>query len=321
MALKDFGMSRDHTHPHHDHHGQDHAGHSHAPADFGRAFAIGVALNATIVVLQAVYGVMANSLALLADAGHNLSDVVGLLLAWGAASLGKRSPTAAFTYGFGRTTILAALANAMLLLGATGAIAWEAARRFAEPQPVHGVTVVVVAVIGIAINGATALMFMRGRAGDINIRGAFLHMVSDAVVSAGVVVAALVILFTGWQWVDPAMSLAIVVVIALGTWGLLKQSVGMVVDAVPEGIDPDRVAEHLRALGGVTAVHDLHIWPLSTTSTALTAHLVLATDRLDDDFTAAVAQELKTRFRIDHVTLQYETGKGAPCALEPAHVI
>jgi cobalt-zinc-cadmium efflux system protein len=319
-------MSHDHKHPHHDHHGHDHAGHSHAghahaPANFDRAFALGVGLNTAFVVIEAIYGLMANSLALLADAGHNLSDVAGLLLAWGAAWLSRRRPTATRTYGYGGTSILAALGNAVLLLVALGAVGWEAIHRFETPQPVQGVTVMVVAGIGIAINTATALLFLRGRDQDINIRGAFLHMAADAGVSAGVVVAALVILRTGWLWLDPVVSLAIVAVVAVGTWGLLRASVAMAIDAVPPGIDVEAVAAHLRSLDGVQEVHDLHIWPLSTTSTALTAHLVLESDRLDDDFTAAVTKGLKSRFRIDHATLQYETGKGAPCALEPDHVV
>lgn len=316
-------------HPHdHDHGDHTHDGlgagaghsHSHAPANFDRAFAIGVALNVGFVAIEATYGVIANSLALLADAGHNLSDVAGLLLAWGAVWLGRRTPTAKRTYGFGRTSILAALANAVLLLVAIGAIAWEAIRRFEAPQPVEGGTVMVVAAIGIVINTATALLFMRGRKGDINIRGAFLHMAADAGVSAGVVVAGLVITMTGWLWLDPVVSLVIVVVIALGTWGLLKDSVAMAIDAVPPGIDRDEVFAHLQGLEGVTEVHDLHIWPLSTTSTALTVHLVRSDDRIDDAFTAKVTEALKDRFGIGHATIQFETGQIA-CDLKPDHVV
>ncbi len=314
-----------HDHDHADHAHEGHRGgaghsHSHAPASFDRAFAIGVALNVGFVAIEATYGVIANSLALLADAGHNLSDVAGLLLAWGAVWLGRRAPTAKRTYGFGRTSILAALANAVLLLVAIGAIAWEAIRRFEAPQPVEGGTVMVVAAIGIVINTATALLFMRGRKGDINIRGAFLHMAADAGVSAGVVVAGLVITMTGWLWLDPVVSLVIVVVIALGTWGLLKDSVAMAIDAVPPGIDRDEVFSHLQGLEGVKEVHDLHIWPLSTTSTALTVHLVRSDDRIDDAFTAEVADALKDRFGIGHATIQFETGQMA-CDLEPDHVV
>lgn len=234
--------------------------------------------------------------------------------------LGRRAPTAKRTYGFGRTSILAALANAVLLLVAIGAIAWEAIHRFQSPQPVEGGTVMVVAAIGIVINTATALLFMRGRKGDINIRGAFLHMAADAGVSAGVVVAGLVITFTGWLWLDPVVSLGIVVVIALGTWGLLKDSVSMAIDAVPDGIERDEVFAHFQGLDGVKEVHDLHIWPLSTTSTALTVHLVRADDRIDDALTARIADELKTRFKIGHATIQFETGN-APCELEPDHIV
>jgi cobalt-zinc-cadmium efflux system protein len=310
-------------HHHHQAHGHDHghgAGHAHGPVSHDRAFAVGVALNLGFVAVEAFYGVLANSLALLADAGHNLSDVAGLLLAWGAAWLSRRRPTPRRTYGYGRTSILAALLNAALLLAAIGAIAWEAVRRFEAPQPVHGGAMMAVAAVGIAINTATALMFARGRKDDLNVRGAFLHMVADAAVSAGVVLAGLVIAYTGWLWLDPAVSLAIVVVIAIGTWGLLKESVAMAIDSVPAGIDRYAVEAHLKALDGVTQVHDLHIWPLSTTSTALTVHLVRDSERIDDVFTCAVATGLRQRFGIAHATVQIETGH-VPCELEPDHVV
>lgn len=322
--------AHDHGHPEahdHDHSGHDHAGHahgghghSHAPANFDRAFAIGVALNVGFVVVEAAYGIISNSLALLADAGHNLGDVAGLLLAWGAAWLSRRAPTAKRTYGYGRTSILAALANAVLLLVAIGAIGWEAVQRFAHPEPVQGLTVMIVAAIGIAVNGGTALLFMRGRKGDINIRGAFLHMASDAGISAGVVVAGLVMMLTGWLWLDPVVSLLLVAVVAFGTWGLLKDSVALAIDEVPSGISRDDVYAHLQALGGVTDVHDLHIWPLSTTSTALTVHLVCEGDRIDDDLTGRIVEQLKVRFKIDHATIQFETGR-LDCHLEPDHVV
>lgn len=313
------GPGGGHDHADHDHGGHSHAGHghAHAPASFDRAFAIGIGLNITFVAIEATYGVIANSLALLADAGHNLSDVAGLVLAWGATWLGQRKPTAKRTYGYGRTSILAALGNAVLLLVAIGAIAWEAIRRFDAPAPVQGGTVMIVAAIGIVINAATALLFMRGRKSDINIRGAFLHMAADAGVSAGVVLAGLAIVYTGWLWLDPVVSLAIVVVIALGTWGLLKDSVAMAIDAVPESVNRDAVEDHLAAQPGVTAVHDLHIWPLSTTEIALTAHLVRPEGRIDDAFTAQVGAQLKAKFGINHATLQFETGEGPPCALAP----
>jgi cobalt-zinc-cadmium efflux system protein len=314
--------AKDHDH-HHDHdHNHGHGGHAHAhaPANFDRAFAIGVGLNFTFVAIEAVYGVLANSLALLADAGHNLGDVAGLLLAWGAAWLSRRAPTAKRTYGYGRTSILAALANAVLLLVAIGAIGWEAIQRFAAPEPVQGATVMVVAGIGILVNSATALLFMRGRKGDINIRGAFVHMAADAGISAGVVAAGLVILFTGWLWLDPVVSLVLVAVVAVSTWSLLKDSVALAIDEVPSGISRDKVFEHLKGMDGVKDVHDLHIWPLSTTSTALTVHLVCENDRIDDALTAQLVDDLKARFKIDHATIQFETGRLA-CDLEPDHVV
>jgi cobalt-zinc-cadmium efflux system protein len=315
-------MDTGHADHHHGHdHGHSHGhGHSHAPSNFDRAFAIGVVLNTGFVAVEAVYGVLAHSLALLADAGHNLSDVAGLLLAWGAAWLSRRVPTAKRTYGYGRTTILAALANAVLLLVAIGAIAWEAVHRFQAPEAVRSGEVIAVASVGIVINLATALMFMRGGKSDINIRGAFLHMAADAEVSAGVVVAGLVIAYTGWLWLDPAVSLAIVAVIAVGTWGLLRDSALLAVDSVPPHIDAGEVERCLRALTGVADVHDLHIWPLSTTSTALTVHLVCDHDRIDDAATAAITQTLKARFGIAHATIQFETGAVA-CTLEPGHVV
>jgi cobalt-zinc-cadmium efflux system protein len=322
MPAHDHADHEAHDHGGHDHAGHAHGGHghSHAPANFDRAFAIGVALNVGFVVVEAAYGIISNSLALLADAGHNLGDVAGLLLAWGAAWLSRRAPTAKRTYGYGRTSILAALANAVLLLVAIGAIGWEAVQRFAHPEPVQGLTVMIVAAIGIAVNGGTALLFMRGRKGDINIRGAFLHMASDAGISAGVVVAGLVMMLTGWLWLDPVVSLLLVAVVALGTWGLLKDSVALAIDEVPSGISRDDVYAHLQALGGVTDVHDLHIWPLSTTSTALTVHLVCEGDRIDDDLTGRIVEQLKARFKIDHATIQFETGR-LDCHLEPDHVV
>ncbi len=313
----------DHHH-HDDHHGHDHHSHhhdhSHVPANFDLAFGVGVVLNIGFVGVEATYGVLANSLALLADAGHNLSDVAGLLLAWGAAWLSRRPPTGQRTYGFGRTSILAALANGMLLMLAIGAIGWEAVQRFGAPEPIQSRTVMVVAAIGIVINGLTALMFLRGRKDDINLRGAFLHMASDAGISAGVVVAGLVMGLTGWLWLDPVVSLVLVGVVALGTWDLLKDSAAMAIDQVPRGISRDEVHAYLSGLEGVTSVHDLHIWPLSTTSTALSAHLVCADDHINDTLTARIGEALKTRFKIDHPTLQFETGAN-PCPFEPDHVV
>ena len=306
-------MSHDHDHAGH--------GHSHAPASFGRAFAIGTALNIGFVVVEAVYGILAGSMALLADAGHNLSDVLGLVIAWGAATLAKRSPTARYTYGLRSSSILAAFLNALLLLVAITVIAVEAVRRFSEPAPVAGSTVMVVAAIGILVNGVTAWLFASGRKGDLNVRGAFLHMAADAAVSAGVVVAGFIISRTGWSWLDPVTSLVIVAVIAVGTWGLLRDSVNLSLQATPPGLDRDAVAEFLRQCPGVAAIHDLHVWPLSTTETALTVHLLLPEGYPGDSYTADLASMLHDRFGIDHATVQIETDAGTPCQLEPDTVI
>ena len=296
------------------------AGHVHAPASFGRAFAIGIALNTAFVLVEAGYGIAANSMSLLADAGHNLSDVLGLLIAWIAAVLSKRPPTARFTYGLRSSSILAALFNAVFLLMAVGAIGWEAILRLLNPQPVAGLTVIVVAALGIAINGVSAWLFASGRKGDLNIRGAYLHMAADAAVSAGVVGAGAIILFTGWLWLDPVVSLVIVAVIVWGTWSLLRESLSMSLDAVPPGIAPDEVQTFLAGLSGVTDVHDLHIWSMSTTEVALTAHLVRSQAGLDDDFLHDTVHELEHRFHIRHATLQIESG-ARECRLAPAHVV
>lgn len=302
-------------------HDHGHA-HSHAPANFGRAFAIGIALNTGFVVIEAVFGVLAGSLALVADAGHNLSDVLGLLLAWGASILVRRRPTIRRTYGLRRSSILAALLNAVFLLLAIGAIGREALGRFAHPEPTAGGPIIAVALVGIVINGTTALLFASGRRGDLNIRGAYLHMAADAGVSLGVVLAGLAILLTGWRWLDPAVSLAIVVVIFVGTWGLLRDSVNLALDAVPEGIDTAAVAAYLSALPGVTAVHDLHIWAMSTTETALTAHLVIPGGGDTDALLARACGELHDRFGIAHATMQIERGDPAhPCGLASAGAI
>jgi cobalt-zinc-cadmium efflux system protein len=256
-------------------HGPHHAGHSHGAADYGRAFAIGIALNLAYVIGEAVAGVISHSLALLADAGHNLSDVLGLALAWAAAMLGRRSPSGRFTYGLGSTSILAALANAAMLLLVTGAIAWEAVLRFTDPVPVSSSVMIWVAAAGIAVNGGTALLFAPGRGLDLNIGSAFAHMAGDAFVTAGVVIAGVAIALTGWLWLDPAVSLAVSAMIVAGTWGLLKSAVGLALQAVPDGVDAAAVRKHLEALPGVAALHDLHIWGKSTTETALTCHLVM----------------------------------------------
>ncbi|MBX7535510.1 cation diffusion facilitator family transporter [Qipengyuania sp. GH1] len=301
-------------------HSHDHAhapggGHAHAPADFGRAFLIGIILNTGFVILEATYGWLSGSMALIADAGHNLSDVLALLLAWGASVAAKKPATSRFTYGYKSSTILAALANAGLLLVAIGAIAFETFNRMAEPAPVQGMTMVIVAGIGIAINAGTAVMFMRGRQHDINVRGAFLHMAADALVSLGVVIAGFAILMTGALWIDPVVSLVIVVVIAWGTWGLLKDSVEMSLLAVPKGVSESGVRGYLAGLEGVTEIHDLHIWPMSTTETALTAHLVMPGGHPGDAFLREVAEELEHHHRIGHTTLQIEMTR-KPCGID-----
>lgn len=305
------------SHAHCQGHSHSHlGGHNHAPDTFGKAFAIGVALNTGYVVLEAVYGFTKGSLALVADAGHNLGDVFGLLLAWGAAYLVTRPPTHRRTYGLRRSSILAAMFNAMILLFAIGAIAWEAVGRFAHPEPVAGLTVAWVAGLGIAVNGITAFLFARGRHGDVNIKGAFLHMLADALVSAAVVVAGLVIRYTGMTWIDPAMSLVVVAVIAGSTWSLLRQSFDLALDAVPDGIDAHEVRAYLEGLSGVTEVHDLHIWAMSTTEVALTTHIVRPAGT-DDEFLLNISHELHDRFGIEHPTIQVERGNGArPCPQE-----
>lgn len=290
-------------------------------ADLGRAFALGVTLNLALVAAQAAYGVVANSVALLADAAHNFGDVLGLLLAWTATVLSRRSPTPRFTYGLRGSSILAALANAALLLLATGAIAWEAVQRFAQPQPVAGKTVIIVAALGIAVNSATALLFASGRKGDLNIRGAFLHMAADAVVSLGVVIAGVGIVYTGWLWLDPATSLVISLVIVAGTWGLLRDSLRLALHAVPRGVDIEAVRSWLAGLPGVAQVHDLHVWGMSTTDTALTVHLVMPQGHPGDTFVAGTCASLHERFHIGHATIQVEIDAAHACALAPEHVV
>lgn len=310
-----------HHHGHAHAHGHSHGpGHVHAPASFGRAFAIGITLNVAIVVLQGVFGWLSNSVALIADAGHNLSDVLGLVVAWVATLLARRPPNSRYTYGLGSSSILAALFNGVFLLVAIGALSWEAIRRLAHPEPVAEVTVMVVAAIGMVLNGFTAWLFAGGSR-DVNIRGAYLHMLADAAVSAGVVAAGFAILVTGWTWLDPLVSLAINAVIVYGTWGLLRDSTALSLDAVPDGIDPARVRARLLAEPGVVRLHDLHIWPISTTETALTAHLVMPGGHPDDAFLMSTAEALKRDFAIGHVTLQVETGETTVCALEPDTVV
>ena len=295
-------MSGEHHHHHHDH------GHSHAPQNFGRAFVIGITINLAYVGIETLAGLATGSMALLADAGHNLSDVLGLAVAWAGLRLARRPASARFTYGLKRSGILAALFNALLLLFACGAIAVEAARRLADPQPVPGTIIMAVAAGGILVNGITAWLFARGQSRDVNIRGAYLHMLADAGISAAVVVSGLIILKTGLYWIDPALSLVVVAVILRGTWGLLRESIAMALDAVPDGIDVQLVADFLKSRPGVAQVHDLHIWPMGTTDTALTAHLVMPGGHPGDVALAAIAHDLEHQFGIDHATIQIEIG-------------
>lgn len=304
-------MGHGHHHHEHDHHGHAHShGHAHAapPERWDRVFAIGIALNLGYVLAEGVAGFVFGSVALLADAGHNLSDVLGLAVAWGGAALARRGPSKRFTYGLKGSTILAALANALLLLVAIGAIALEAVHRFGDPAPVAGLAVSGVAGLGIAVNAFTAWLFARGRKGDVNIRGAYLHMLSDAVVSAGVVAAGVAIWLTGGAWIDPLVSLIIAAVIFWQTWGLLRETVEMSLAAVPRAVDYDNVRDALATLPGVTEVHDLHIWPMSTTEPGLTAHLCIPAGHPGDAFLHEAQGMLHHRFGIGHATIQVETG-------------
>ena len=307
-----------HGHDHGHHHGH---GHSHGSAVHGRAFAIGIVLNTGFVVVEATYGFISGSMALVADAGHNLSDVLGLIIAWTASVLAARPPSERFTYGFKSSSILAALANAALLIAAIGAIGSETIHRFINPEPVGGGTMMAVAAVGIVINTATAMLFFRDRHHDINQRGAFIHMAGDAAVSLAVVIAGFAITRTGWQWIDPLTSLIVLAVIGWSTWGLFMASLRMGLLGVPDGIDHAKVRAFLCGQPGVAAVHDLHIWPMSTTETALTAHLVIPGGYPGDAFLHEVAHELEHDFGIGHSTLQVETGSGAACALESEAVV
>jgi cobalt-zinc-cadmium efflux system protein len=314
----------DHDHDHHADHkhtsGDGHS-HTHAPKDFGPAFAIGTALNVGFVGVEVVYGLLSNSIALVADAGHNFGDVLGLLMAWIASVLARRAPSQTHTYGLRRGTILAALANAMLLLITVGAIAVEGVRRLLHPEEVAGVTVMVVASLGIAVNGLTAWLFASGHKGDINLRAAFLHMAYDALVSLGVVIAGGIILMTGWTRLDPLISLAVAGVILVGTWSLLRDSMGMAMDAVPTKVNLDAVSSFIRHQPGVAAIHDLHIWPISTTETALTCHCVMPGGHPGDEVLARLCHELQDRFGIVHSTIQIEVDEAIACTLEPDHVV
>lgn len=305
-----------HGHAHHDH-GHDH-GHSHgfghhhhhmpSPDGHGRAFALAIGLNLAFVIVEFTYGFIAHSTALMADAGHNLSDVLGLMLAWGAALLAKSAPKGRYTYGLRGSSILAALGNGLLLMVACGAIAWEAVQRIAEPAPVAGATVSIVAAIGVVINGFSAWLFLAGSKGDLNIRGAYLHMAADAALSLGVVTSGLAIMYSGWTWIDPIVSLGIVVVIVIGTWSLLRESVQLSMAAVPPNVDAGKVQAFLAGQPGVTEVHDLHIWAMSTTETALTAHLVIPGGYPGDAALDAIERTLRKDHAIHHCTLQVEQG-------------
>ncbi len=303
-------------------HEHSYARHSHAPASFNIAFAVGIALNTAYVLFEVIFGLIGHSLALLADAGHNLTDVLGLLLAWGASAMTRSMPTKRRTYGLRGTSILAALFNAIFMLVSVGAIVWAAMRRFNAPTDVAARTVIWVSLLGITINTATALMFMSGRKGDLNIRGAFLHMAADAAISAGVVVAGFAILWTGLHWIDPVVSLLISAVIVWGTWDLLRESVNLALQAVPKEIEPDKVARYLAELPGIEKVRDLHIWAMSTTETALTAHLVKPDGKIDDPLLDRIQKELHDRFGIEHMTVQLECGDSDhSCSQESEHVV
>jgi cobalt-zinc-cadmium efflux system protein len=292
-------MSHPHSHVH---------PHSHPPLNYDRAFIIGTVLNLGFVVAETAAGFLTNSLTLLADAGHNLSDVLGLLLAWGASWLMRRQASQRYTYGLRRSSILAALLNSCLLLVAIGAIALEAVQRLQHPVPISGSTIIGIACVGVLVNGITALMFASGRHQDLNLKGAFLHMAADALVSLGVVLSGVAILTTGWLWFDPIVSLILVLVIGVGTWNLLKESLNLALDAVPAGIEPAAIRLYLAELPGVVDIHDLHIWAMSTTETALTVHLVMPIGSPDDGFLSRITTDLHDRFGIEHVTIQIEKG-------------
>lgn len=305
----------------HDHHRHDHNHthtHGHAKPSVGAAFAIGTLMNLIFVAIEAGYGLISHSMALMADAGHNLSDVLGLALAWGASLLAQKAPTRLRTYGFRNTTILASLINALALLFVTGGIVWESVRRFAEPEPIAGRTVIFVALAGVLVNGVSAALFAAGSKEDLNVRGAFLHLAADAALSLGVAVAGAVMMYTGWSWLDPAVSIAVSLLILWSTWSLLRSSANLLLHAVPEGIDPDQVAAYLQGLPGVTELHDLHIWAMSTTETALTAHVVMGPAAPPTRFLSDVCHELHERFGIAHATIQVEPSACVePCRLSP----
>jgi cobalt-zinc-cadmium efflux system protein len=298
-----------------------HASHATPRTDFGTAFAVGAGINIAYVLIEAGFGFYSGSLALLADAAHNLTDVGGLLLAWGAVALGRRRPSDRHTYGFGRATILAALANGLALFAAMGALTWEAIGRLSSPIEIPGAIVLWIALLGIAVNAGTALLFMKGRKDDLNVEGAFLHMAADAAVSAGVVLSALLMIATGWHWLDPLASLLVAAVIVWSSYGLLKSAIHLSLDGVPEVIDRNAVTALLSEQPGVASVHDLHIWAMSTTTTALTAHLVMPEGSPGDAFLDKVANQLDHDFGIGHATLQIELGDTGACQLASDDVV
>lgn len=301
-------MAHDHSHHH--------------SGNYNRAFAIGVALNVIFVVIEGVWGILAGSLALIADAGHNLSDVASLLLAWGGALLATKSTTRERTYGYRKATVMASMISALLLLMALGGISWEAVKRFANPAPVDSLTIIVVAAIGVVINTATALLFFSGQKQDLNIRGAFLHMTADAAISLGVAVAGIFIMVSGWLWIDPVVSLIIVAVIFFGTWELLRDSVNYSLDAVPRGTDIDGIKHYLAGLDQVEHFHDLHVWPLSTSEVALTVHLVVSNNAIDNAFLLTIQQHLHDKFGIEHATIQIESVRSRNvCLLDRADCV
>ncbi|HLK38774.1 MAG TPA: cation diffusion facilitator family transporter [Polyangiaceae bacterium] len=309
-------MGHDHHHDHdhdHDHHGS---------SSHGRAFVVGIALNLTFVAVEVVFGLIAHSLALVADAGHNLGDVLGLALAWGATALARVRPSSRRTFGLRRTTIVASAANALILLFVTGGLAWESVQRLLAPVAPQGKVMIVVALAGAVVNALSAALFLRDRSHDLNLRAAFVHLASDAILAVGVAIAGYTILATGWLWLDPAVSLVLALAILAGTWSLMRQSLNLMLDAVPEGIDPQNVRAFLGDLPGVVEVHDLHIWAMSTTETALTAHLVMPSGSQRPNFLSDACRELHARFSIQHATLQIDPQDApAPCALAPDEIV
>jgi len=308
------------TERHQDRHDHDH--HAHVASNVGRAFVVGISLNLAFVALEVVCGLLAHSMALVADAGHNFGDVLGLGLSWGATALARLKPSSRRTFGFRRSTIVASVANALILLFVTGGLTWESIRRLVEPERPRGLTMIVVATVGAFVNGLSALLFMSGREKDLNLRSAFLHLASDAALAVGVAIAGGVILLTGWLWVDPVVSIVLALTILAGTWSLMSKSLNLMLDAVPERIDPEAVRSFLGALPEVVEVHDLHIWALSTTETALTAHLVMPGSSVNPSFLSDACKELHARFGIHHSTLQIEPKEApTPCALAPDEVV